>query len=350
MYLLSIVSILAFAAILRPSGGNARRKALYCSLMAVQFILMTGLRSMSVGADTYSYEYNFEIVKWMNWPELFSRFYEQYWGSVSAKDPGFYIFTKAAQLISTDYRVYMFLIGCLFTIPMGIWIYRHSSRPEISFLTYQILFWAFFGITGYRQTLATALVVLAGYDFIREKKLFRFLLLCIIAFTLHKSSISYFPFYFASNLKISKRNTLIFLALILIAGTVGSQLYKPIAEWIGYDADEFVRPPWTYFILIAALTAISVWRAPRIVKLHADKGKHMVNAMYLGCLTTTMAIGNQNFMRIQQYYTINLMLLLPMIIDSFPKKQHRKIVYFGAVCLMVAMFLFQGNRYLFFWE
>lgn len=318
--------------------------------MVIQFVLMTGLRDMSVGADTYSYEMGFNNVMQMEWSELFTRFYNQYWGNVPAKDPGYSILVKLMQYISTDYRVFMFLIGAMFTIPMGAWIYKYASRPEISFLLYQILFWSFFGVTGYRQALATALVVLIGYDFIRKRKLLPFTLLCAVGFTLHKSCILYFPFYFLANLKITKRNTFIFIVLTVLFGTVGNHLYKPLAELIGYDSEAFVLPPWTYFSLIIALTIMSIWRAPAILKLHGSTGKHMLNAMYIGCLTTAMTITNQSFMRVQQYYTINLMLLLPMIIDSFPKAHDRKIVYAIATFTMIGMFVTQGSRYLFFWQ
>ena len=62
------------------------------------------------------------------------------------------------------------------------------------------LFYAFYSVTGHRQTLATALIVFVGYKYIKEKKLLKFLVIAFIVFMLHKSSLVFIPYYFIAHI------------------------------------------------------------------------------------------------------------------------------------------------------
>ena len=77
-------------------------------------------------------------------------------------------------IFSKDYQVFLVFIAVVFMGLMARWIYKNSSMPEISFVIFSTIFYAFFAVTGHRQTLATALIFFLGYEFAKEKKWFRF--------------------------------------------------------------------------------------------------------------------------------------------------------------------------------
>lgn len=71
-------------------------------------------------------------------------------------------------------------------------------------MIYSTLFYYFFAFTGHRQTIATAIVVFIGYEYVKKRKFIPFSLITLLAFTIHKSSLIFFPFYFIANFNITR--------------------------------------------------------------------------------------------------------------------------------------------------
>ena len=142
---------------------DKKKKKAYCTIIAIQWILISGLRHESVGADTSVYADSFERVKDTSWATIWDNCMGYLFEGQEIKDPGYSLLVKLFQIFSGEYQLFLFFIAIVFTGLMAWWIYRNSELPEISFLVYSVLFYAFYGITGHRQTLATARVCFIGY-------------------------------------------------------------------------------------------------------------------------------------------------------------------------------------------
>lgn len=217
----------------KPSSQN---KKLFCILVTIQLILLSRLRHISIGADTYSYKvYSFDISINETWMDLVNDFVNIIFKGATGKDPGYHLFEKLIQIFSTNYQVFLIVIVLIFNVPFGVWIYKNSIEPCMSFLIYFCLFSSFFMITGLRQTIATALVVLIGYKFIKERKFWLFLVLMLVDSTIHKSAICFFQFYFIANKTITKKYLTIMSFVIIMMFIFRNQVMDILGNITGYQ-------------------------------------------------------------------------------------------------------------------
>ena len=351
IYLFNIALIILYGIVFLYTPKFRNRK-LFCAMASLNWILLSGLRHISIGADTYVYKvYSFEISRKLTWYEIFNSFCLFFKGESLIMEPGYTMLERVTQIFTTNYQVYLIVIAIIFTVPLGKWIYKNSREPLISFLLYSVLFYSFFAITGHRQTIATALVVLIGYERIKKKQLFAFLGLVAVAFTIHKSAIAFLPFYFLANKKITKNYLITMLAIFPVIFLLRFQLMNLLVNIVGYESYLFQYEgagTWTFTLILLLVFVVTVWKHKTILSTN-PQAIHYVNALILAVFFTPLTFINPSTMRVVQYYSLFLMLLIPDIILSFNKKE-RAIVYYVATGLLLLLFIRNNPSYLFFWQ
>ena len=90
-------------------------------------------------------------------------------------------------------------------------------------------------------------------------------------------------------------------------------------------------------------------RIAEIVFQDEEKLKALYNAALFTTAFTLLTLRNQTFMRVQQYYALFLMLLVPEMVKAIDKK-HRWLVYFGGVSLLIVKLILNHPYYVFFWQ
>lgn len=327
-------------------------RIMFCVVASVSWGLLSALRHVRIGADTRVYEYLFESVKNVPLEELWDRVVQTYFTRTATyKDPGYNLLVKLLQFISDEYRFLLFFIAAVFFGSMGVWIYRNSQMPYVSFLLFSTLFYSFFAFTGHRQTIATALVVFVGHEWIRKRKLLPYILLMLVASTLHKSCLCYILAYFVYPFKgYSRRKYMTVLAISLLLLTISGPVMNLVSGWFDYEQymENDLGGTGTFVFLYFLVMAITLWKFPSIVQENPD-AYHTLNILVIGTLSVAMSLFNQSFMRLQQYYTVYLMLLLPDIIVSFRGK-NRFIVGVSGCCLLLALMLKNNPAYMFYWQ
>lgn len=351
VYLVNIFLILFFGYIFLYKNKSEHNAKVYCGIVALQWILISGLRHISVGDDTEAYGHAFERVKSTSWSQIFSNIWDYLFNGLDIKDPGYLLFEKIFQIFCDNYQIYLIFIATIFTTIMAIWIYKNSADPCFSFILYSVLFYSFYSVTGHRQTIATALIVFWGYKYIKERKLIKFAILAFIAFLLHKSSIVFIPFYFIANIPITI--PYIIIALIVIATVVflGRPLYGAIAEWMGFSEEQITYEGGgaeTYAVVLILVSLVTLF-CYYFYKDRTEKATHIFNITLLTLMSSFLVIQNQGFMRVQQYYSLFLMMSFPEVILSFDKKG-RKLVYFVTIMVLVLYFMRNSPQYQFFWQ
>ncbi len=352
VYLSNIALILLWALLLLLIRPNNTKKAAYCGLVCLQWVLISGLRHVTVGPDTLGYRRQFYQIAAESWGDRFAMFKTVYIDG-EGKDAGYYLLVKIFQIFSTNYQVFLLFVALLFMVGMSVWIYRNSSMPCMSFLIYSVLFYSFFSITGIRQTIATALVIFIGYRFVKERRLLPFLAIALVAFTIHKSSVIFIPYYFIANFNITPRYVSVVAVIAAIIVSFGKQIYGPVAEFLGFSEgmieNEYGGAE-TFTFLMLSVCIASFVLYPWIRKNRTD-AKFLYNAIFLTTITTLLVYQNQSFMRIQQYYSLFIMLMIPEIIKVFGKKSVvTMLVYFMIAASMLLLFVRNHPYYRFFWQ
>lgn len=350
VYLINIFLILIWGLFLIYNKPTPSKKAYFCTIASFQWILISGLRSWSVGPDTYAYYLHFERVKKTGWDVLLRNIVNKYLHGADIKDPGYPLLTKLIQIFSGSYQFFLMFIAILFMMLMGRWIYKYSKDPCISFIIFSCLFYSFFAITGHRQTIATALVVFIGYEFIQKHKLLPYLILCLLAATVHISCLMFIPFYFLYDLKLTKKKLCVFCAIAFAIPTILSRLLVPIAALFNYDHylgdDMFVGGTFTYTTLLTLILLAGLLLKDKMIKVNV-RVNHFLNAVIWAVLFSLMTFVAQGFMRVQQYYALFIMLLIPEIVASLKKREQFLLNSFFVLVLLL-LFIRKPVTYTFF--
>ncbi len=351
VYIINIVLIFFWATVLLNREPKNKMKKIYCGIIAFQWILISGLRSWSVGADTTAYYAAFEEVKRLSWKRAFDNCWDYLFNGLEIKDPGYNLLQKIFQIFFKDYQIFLIAIAIFFTCLMARWIYKYSKMPEISFFIYSVLFYAFFAITGHRQTIATALVCFWGYELIEKKKYFKYLIVAFIAFMIHKSSAVFVIYMIIANISFTPIYVLIMVITMILFAMFGPSIYGPVAISLGFtqeQVDYAVGGAETYATVLLFVCLIAFILYPGI-KSRREDSKHLYNMMFLTTASTILVYYNQGFMRIQQYFSMMIMVMIPEIILSGEKKS-QKLVYIAVVVILFVYLIAQNPQYSFFWQ
>lgn len=338
---------------LRKTPNNDDKGALIFSIIAgLSWVLISGLRHETVGADTSTYKLGYDLVNYHTWNELWINFIGIYTGAIVGKDPGYSIFEKFTQIFIYNYTFYLLIVASIFTGLMTRWIYRYSSDVFLSFLVYSILFFAFFAITGIRQTIATALVVFIGYELIIKRKFLLFLIVTLVAATIHKSALIFIIAYFVFNMHLKKEHLIMFFSLWPVFFALKepiSQFFKTLAGLDEYDVYQGAGT-YTFTFLMFLIGIATIWKYKTIIRNNVYSTT-FINAYVLSMVFLPLTFVNPSAMRVVQYFSIFLLLLIPEIVRAFHERE-RLFVYMLVTVLLLVMFFKggAGGEYFFFWQ
>ena len=178
VYLILIFILLILGLGLKCDYSKRGRK----SFLIISFLILTGLsgfRAYSVGVDTSSYVVMFNNIDYINF--LQSRY-----------ERGFLVFLKLIHTFTDNPTVFLMISSAICVGAVCCFIYKYSADPLFSILLYITLRAYFFQMTGIRQTLATALVMMA-FSLLMERRSLRkniiSLMLLFLATQFHSMSI-----------------------------------------------------------------------------------------------------------------------------------------------------------------
>lgn len=333
------------------------KNAIYCIVASTLWILLSGLRGLSVGADTLSYKVDdFDVVKNYSWDQIFERFVDKYIeGEGSFNDPSFYLINKVFQIFSDNYQLFLLFIALVFFIPFGIFVCKNSKNPHFSFILFSCLFFEFYAITGLRQTIATAIVVFGGYALIKRKKWLAYILIVLLASTIHLSVLCVLPFYWLSKIKINKITLLCYWIATICSFVFNNQLLFFLKfllnndKYNGYIQTDGASAGTFLFLLIAVGIVVTLFHK-NILKYSPENGRLLINALMIAVLFSSLLLINENFMRIVQYYSLYLVLLLPEMESIMEKPRDKKIYRIAAECVLILLLINKNPDYVFFWQ
>ncbi len=358
VYLTNILLIIFWAFLFLYDNPTKNKRALFCGISALQWILVSGLRAWTVGPDTPVYANSFIRAGKVSWETVFRSMYRVYIEGYQPvfssehflyKDPGYLLFQKVCHIFTHDYQIFLLIIAVILFATMARFIYKHSADPCLSFLIFSTLFYSFFAITGHRQTLATALVIFVGFDFIKERKLIPFLLVSTAAYMLHKSSIVFVPFYLLGAKKISWPYLGIIGAITVAIYAAGPSFILKAAEMIGYNREEvYELPPYVYVLALSMVGVVTAGFHKRILAISESK-KWEIAATVFATMFGILALIDQSMMRVQQYYSLFMMLSIPSLFALFDGKS-RVLIKFIFASVMIAYLIMNNPQYSFFWQ
>lgn len=317
----------------------------YIIFSAIVLILQSALRNVAVGADTYNYYQKFEDVKSTTWQAVFKSFPDTYlYGD--GKDPGYLLLEKIFQIFSGDFHFFLFFIAIVFFYAYAKLLFRYTNN-SLEVLTanlgYSALFYGFYSITGLRQTISVALGILFLFSFI-DKNYLKSILLFIVAFIIHKSSI--FLLLVPVLYSIKKYRLLLYLyGVVFIIFLVRRSYFVNLALLASeYEAIEIPLPILLdifYFVI-----SLFIWN-----RIQYEDNREILSLFNVYCLTFAWIplLGNDSpLMRVILYFNIYVLVLLPKAISR--ASSYRDVLFFCINLFFSYYAINSHNDYKFFWE
>ncbi len=332
------------------------QKKRYIIFVCIIMVLQSGLRNLAVGADTYAYYLDFQSSGYSSWNELISKFILYYTERIG-KDPGYPLLVKLFYSIIPDYRYFLIAVAAFFFYSLGKLIYKYLNNIYEIFLgvlVYQTLFYEFFSITGIRQTIATGLALLS-IKYAVKHKIIPFILIILFASTIHKSVFLFFIFYILCYLKNSKilltLSALGFIPMWLFGKAISSALitqnFDNYAVYL-QGSENAGAYGFTAFIIIIFILILVKYR---VLIFNGRDNYIFINAIGVGLFLTPLTAIDPSNMRIVQYFSIFIIIIIPQIIYNFTTNprinQNLRSLF---IIVFISLMIMRSQPYAFAWQ
>ena len=334
-------------------GSNSRRTVVLLSCI-ILFLIM-GLRDTSVGTDTASY-----VREYMNYSSYrFSNI------ALSLQSEAGYsilqwIFAKAG----VPWQGFLFVVSVFVSCSLGRFIYNYSANSFWGFYLYFTIGMFTMNMTGVRQSIAVAILLFA-YDFALEKKIVLFVLLCLLAASIHYTAIAFIPMIIVLLVPFrSKKQLIIGLILPFFVRLFIGPVYHILSRFAlrkytfsGYfdSLNQSVNPLVeivAFLILIACFVCLYFIQGEINVR---DYHMFIFTGIYVACIEMSHAVFMS--MRLSFYFIFFMTCLLGNIVYSFKDKKSRGLVMMAMLFLPFLQFIltvpgssYGIDPYVFFWS
>lgn len=356
-YLLIILSGLLLAiGSEKHKNFNARKYLIIfiCIILAA----VSGLRGLSVGPDTLTYSFWFESIKTMPWNYVLDIFYLTYVAGVE-RDPGFTVFVKLFQVLFPSWQLFLVSIAVFYYATIGVFLYKNTRSiidVVFAFVLYVSLF-QIMSLSAIKQQIATGLVLIS-LNYIVSKEMFKFFLLILVASQIHISALVMIPFGLSLYLSAKPTKYLYFLAIGLIpiviifkthivsflAGLIFFSEY-----YLGYAEAEGNPYALTYVVLSIAVSIAGLFTIKKKLILRSDKIYY--TAIAFMTFFAPLILLDGSLIRLVQYFSLYMMIFIPVSIRSIKVDYHYKLVIFN---ILIFSLIFLSLRitfvYYFFWQ
>lgn len=339
--------------------SKVMHKRLLFALAVTLVVLFQGLRSYNVGIDidkVGGYKPFFEFVS----------IYDVLYTPGYNFEKGFILITYLSKLLSKNFTVYLVIISFLIQFPILLTIYKESKRPELSILIYLSIGLFTFTFSGLRQSISLAILFYSN-KYVKERNIVKFLVFVFISFLFHKSSLIFIPAYFVYDLQFKKTFYIGSVFTILLFNQFAPSLLSTESFSI-YLANTFTYRMSVGLGIVFLISRILIYKNISffndngVFKLnddtrHRNEISYYSNLIFIAFLIQLLANTINNLSRLGYYYYINIIILIPLILNKILQKKVRLFIYIILILIsIIYLKIDTGGGYLevipynYFWE
>ena len=287
--------------------------------------------------DFYNNCIVFIKTKYMSWREI-----------ISYSEFGHQLFRKFITLFTDNPQWYYAITSFFIILSFLIFIYRYSQNIYLSvflFVTLGLYFTAH-NITAQYMAIS---ICLYSVPYLLKRNFFKFTIIVLIAMSFHISAIIFFPIYFLSNVKFSKKVFLFYLLSIIIIQLFFSELLVLVQKFIyseytnesyGMDKSNILN-----IILPSLMFILCIFgnkKRSRVLENDITNERlnnimtHMgIISFQCGLLSVTKVL---MMSRVGAYFTVSYLILIPFTIAGC-KKRDKTLIHLLTVVLAIIYFL-----------
>ncbi len=321
----------------RGSKKQKSKHTMYLYWLFLIFVaLVIGFRSLTVGHDSKTYEIMYRMTN------LYDNIFRMLLEKPLGQEYGFLVLSWLVGRVSTKVSL-LFLISALFYVPaFGYWVWKKTKHPFIGMLVFICVFFTFL-LTGLRQTIALAIVLLASLD-LDKKKYVRFIFGVAVAMLFHFSAIFFLAHLFlrknVSRGKYFAAMIVSFLILFPLRNIVFGQIINWISNTRYGDYTILIHgAPITYISMLILMGLVCVYTLPKtrteaIEELNINFSSVMTAIPIMAFVTV-----NGSIMRVAMYFSVYMSILIPEIFEQFTIRNTRIILRYVTCLILIFLFL-----------
>ena len=292
-------------------GRNQHSSFLFLFLLSLS--LFVGFSDMFGGYDRYIYGEIFDNIadittmKGVYSESIYYNFYSSEFG---------YTFLNVLISFFTENRyIFILIVTLIIYTCLFISLRKYTENYPLAVVLFMGL-WFFFTFTYLRQVLAATIVWLS-IQYVIERKLWKFLVVFLIGFSMHNSAIIFFPLYFIPLKKFSPKlivGVMLFLLLLGLSPLPNSffEVYESssiVERHAEYNASGDLR---IAYILEAFFFLYLILKSYKYIP--ADKS-HVVllNMALIFCGILLLFVRSENGGRLSWYYMIGIISTITLI-------------------------------------
>ena len=301
--------------------GKRKYNLLFLFIALLSLILVSGLR-YKVGTDFAQYS------------EIYSVFGNQpiSWGE---QEFGFDALNKILYRINKNPQFFFLITSILINLGIVIFVREYSINLPLSMYFYITNYTYYVTMNGVRQYIAAVILAL-GFKFVLNKDFKRYVIVILIASTFHASAFIMIPVYFLAITDIKSIWNKGFSCLIGFAFVFYQPFVNIMFKFLENSSYAHYQSELSNLDDGANILRVIVWALPivlfalrkkRAKEMFGEKSSVIFNFCFYGMCFMALAYRHKYFARVTMYFDIYYLLLFPMIIKLFNKKENRIIAY-----------------------
>lgn len=316
---------------------NWKKTFVVCS--SIFLFVIIGFRDYQIGVDTYGYMLSFNE---------FSYLYSLSWKSILEifsvkKEPLYVLFNLIISAFSDDFTVVLCGYALLYTIAVGVLVYRFSANPRWSYIVLLSLGFLYFAMAGIRQTMAMA-ILLFSYKYIKERRLLPFLLLVFLAYFFHNTAVVFLLAYPISTLKVNWKHLMALVTVYIVMAYFSGFVRFVLFDLLNWDRLSSYENRTVTLSFSGALIQIAIFAFAYLFRKDAEKNNRdnqiLINLSFIGCAFQLFSSVIAEFFRISMYFSIFNILMIPNVTYAIRIKSNKRIVYLVIPLLLLTYYFF----------
>ncbi|MFQ7290320.1 MAG: EpsG family protein [Lacrimispora saccharolytica] len=212
-----------------------------------------------------------------------------------------------------NFQVFLFFIALITEVVLAILIYKYSPIPWCSYLVWNCMTFYVFGFSAIKQALAMSLIMWA-FIYVLEEKPKKFLILTLLAGTIHMPALVFLPVYSLSKMKVTFNTILGYIIAGIMIYLFRSSLINAIGA-IYYEEETFILNSSSLggrFIMIAIIVLCGI-----VLKGFEEKNfSKLFHVMAIATICQMLSGFDNIFTRLTDYFFQFSVLYIPMLFSN----------------------------------
>lgn len=303
--------------------------------------LFVGMSDMFGGYDRYIYGEVFDMIA--DTTDAEQSYYQNNVFDFFPGEPGYIWLNIIISWITANRYIFILILTLIVYTLLFISLRRYAENYPFALILFLGL-WFYFTFTYLRQVLGATIVWLS-IPYIAKRQFWKFLCCFLVAWSIHKSAILFFPMYFVPLKLYPQKTILTIMALALVVGIspIPNALFaaygdaSAVEQRADYNASGGFRV--AYFIE----AAFFLWLLMKKYAEVPDRPTDIVlyNIALVFCAVLLFFIRSENGGRLSWYYIIGLIITITNLVTKGSDRKNLSLMII-AVCLLLNMRIYTG--------